>query len=126
MIVLDKPNKTFQISLLNATMNNELPFTCSYRNVPNGKSIEEGTLISVSGTTNGTGNVIVMPAPPAGTTNQLSLFTLINNDTARNVVTLYLYDGSTFTPILWQVMRVGRTLFFPKCNGFELYTPSIS
>ena len=123
MIILDTQNKTFQISLIHEENRNEIPWTCCYKNFTPGKQGSE-IYITITGLSNGTSNVIVIPGPKPGTVNELIIFSIVNNDNGRNVVSINIYDGSIYTPILYSVLRPGRTLFYPRDRSFLLYSTS--
>jgi hypothetical protein len=123
MIILDKPNKTLQISLAHAGNRNEIPWTCCYKNFIPG-STESEVYATITGITKGPTNVIVMPAPKAGTINELIVFSIVNNDNGRNVVTVNIYDGAIYTPVQYSILRAGRTLFYPQDKSFLLYSTS--
>lgn len=123
MIILDTSKKTLQISLAHEGNRNEIPWTCCYKNYTPGKSDTE-IFITSSGLTNGISNVIVLPAPKAGTINELLLLSIVNNDNGRNVVSINIYDGSIFTPVFFSILRAGRTLFYPFDKSFTLYSTS--
>ena len=123
MILLDASNKTLQISLAHKGNRNEIPWTCCYKNFTPGKE-NEATYITVTGISNGPTPVIVMKAPAAGTINELNVLSIVNNDNGRNVVTINVFDVTTYTPVIYSILRAGRTLFYPACRSYVLYSTS--
>ena len=123
MIILDTSNKTLQISLVHKENRNQIPWTCCYKNFVPGKP-ETEIYITTTGLSNGTSNVIVMPGPKAGTVNELIVLSIVNYANGRNVVTINLLDNGMFTPVIYSILRAGRTLFYPQDRSFLLYSTS--
>lgn len=123
MIILDAPNKTFQLSLVHAGNRNEIPWMCCYKSFTPGKPDSE-LFITATGLTNGSNSVVVMPGPKGNGVNELIVFSLVNTDNGRNVAALSIFDGKIYTPVISSIIRVGRTLFFPRDKSFLLYSTS--
>lgn len=123
MIVLDQPGKTLQVTLAHKGNRNEIPWTCCYKNFTPGKP-ETEIFITSTGLTNGISPVILMPGPKPGTVNELIVLSVVNNDNGRNVVSISILSNGVFTPLIYSILRAGRTLYYPETMCACLYSTS--
>lgn len=67
-----------------------------------------------TGTTNGTSDVTIIPAPDAGAKKRVKLITVDNVDSATVTVRIFYVDGANSRRMISETLTSGSNLEYPK------------
>jgi hypothetical protein len=118
--VCDSTPRTIQVFLAAPETANKLQITGAY--VDWSQSLLTTTSKTpISTQTNGTSPVTVVPAPAAGTSRDLVLLNIANDDTAAATITVDYNDNSTLRHIIYQLtLSVGDTLVWSEDRWYTM------
>ena len=97
MIVINTPNKSFEVVLADAITTTQLAWIVHYEHI---SAENQQTLNSANGATNSTTAVTVLSAPQAGSRKSINSFSLYNSDSVTATATIRLNDNSTMRTIV--------------------------
>src|SRR3990167_8658875 len=115
MIVINTPNKSFEVVLADAITTTQLAWIVHYEHI---STENQQTLNSANGATNSTTAVTVLSAPQAGSRKSINSFSLYNADTVTATATIRLNDNSTMRTIVKVALLTGDHLIYTSASGW--------
>ena len=122
MIVINTPNKSFEVVLADAIKTNKLSWLVHYEHI---SAENQQTLNSANGATNSTTAVTVLSAPQAGSRKSINSFSLYNADTVTATATIRLNDNATMRTIVKVALLTGDHLIYTSTSCLYLVRMAI-
>lgn len=113
-MILTSTTLSIEIALAGSVTSDELPYTASFVDITT-TSITPG---SINGTTSGTTNVLIIPAPAVDTHRQIKFITVINKDVASATVIFKLKDSTTRREFYKATLAPGQQIHYSDTTGF--------
>src|SRR3990167_2560014 len=115
MIIINTPNKSFEVVLAGAITTAQLAWIVHYEHI---SAENKQTLNSANGATNSTTAVTVLSAPQAGSRKSINSFSLYNSDSVTATATIRLNDNSTMRTIVKVALLTGDHLIYTSASGW--------
>ena len=113
-MILTSTTLSIEVALAGSATSDELPYTTSFVDV----TTTAFTPGSSNGTTSGTTNVLIIPAPGADTHRQIKFMSVINKDVASATVIFKLKDNTTRREFYKATLAPGQQIHYTDTTGF--------